>query len=142
MQLTIPQLPAGVFDDRSHMSMTLRARDAASGGTSGRSALSCRSSPTWRLTAPPPEAAAEKVAAAEVFFSLENTPTNKCEVTSMAIALCLRHMHASGILPLHDERGVPIVAYGLQSADRVLPFVRHISLPNAYVQLDPIGEDR
>ncbi|KAL1523910.1 hypothetical protein AB1Y20_018829 [Prymnesium parvum] len=94
-----------------------------------------------KLTPPPAEAAAAGVSAAELlFWRLVSTDT--CEVTSMAIALCLRHMHASGILPLHDERGVPIVAYGLQSADRVLPFVRHISLPNAYVQLDPIGEDR
>ena len=52
----------------------------------------------------------------------------------MALALCLRRLHSLGKLPLHVN-GVPLIAYGLQSADRVDPFTRHVKIPISSVRL-------
>ena len=53
------------------------------------------------LPPPPVAEAASGVSAAELLF-WRIVCTDSCEVTSMALALCLRRLHAYGVLPLHD----------------------------------------
>ena len=53
------------------------------------------------LPPPPAAEAAAGISAAELLF-WRIVSTDSCEVTSMALALCLRRLHAHGVLPLHD----------------------------------------
>lgn len=64
------------------------------------------------------------------------------EITSTAIVLCLRRLQTTGIMPLRDERGLPLVEFGLQTAERVQPFTRLVSWPKAAVKIRQTEQQR
>jgi hypothetical protein len=86
-------------------------------------------------------AGAAAMPAADLFWWM--VCTDSCEAVHAGVLLTLRRlsgMHASEVA-IADDRGVPLVAWGMHTAERVLPFERLVKVSRADVRVTTAGSE-